>query len=272
MGNNIKKFNFLFLSFFFFFYVKSQEYNTIENIHYYGEGFANSYQDKRCKLDIYYPKHLDNFTTVVWFHGGGLKAGYKYIPEKLKDKGIAVIAVNYRLSPKVKAPIYIEDAASAVAWTFNNISKFGGNPSKIIVSGSSAGAYLTMMVGLDKTYLKIHEIDADKIFALFPLSGQTITHFTVRAEQSTPRSRPVIDKFAPLYHVRSNIPPIFLYTGDPDLESYGRVEENAYFARMLKVLGNKNVKHIILGGYGHGKEQYDAIFPLMINEISKLNE
>ena len=50
------------------------------------------------------------------------------------------------------------------------------------------------------------------------------------------------------------------------------MEENAYFARMLKVLGNKKIKHTILGGYGHGKEQYEAVFPLMIREIIKLNK
>tara|TARA_B100000941_G_C28454594_1_gene527091 strand:- start:299 stop:1117 length:819 start_codon:yes stop_codon:yes gene_type:complete len=272
MINKPKKLNLLSFFLLTFSFAESQVYSTIENIPYYGYESTDSYQNERCKLDLYYPKYLNDFTTVVWFHGGGLKAGNKYIPEKLKEKGIAVIAVNYRLSPKVKAPKYINDAAAAVAWTFNNISKFGGNPSKIIVSGSSAGAYLTMMVGLDKTYLKSYGINADKILALFPLSGQTITHFTVRGEQNISRNRPIVDIFAPLYHVRSETPPVFIYTGDPELESYGRVEENAYFARMLKVLGNKKIKHTILGGYGHGKEQYEAVFPLMIREIIKLNK
>ena len=38
-----------------------------------------------------------------------------------------MVAVNYRLFPKVKCPAYIEDAAAAVAWTFKNIEKYGGS-------------------------------------------------------------------------------------------------------------------------------------------------
>lgn len=61
------------------------------------------------------------------------------------DKGFAVIGVGDRLSPKVTAPAYIEDAAAAVAWVFKNIEKYGGNNDLIFVSGHSAGGYLGLM-------------------------------------------------------------------------------------------------------------------------------
>lgn len=250
------------------FNLKAQEYNFLENISYYDRNLIGSYQSERCKLDLYYPTEIKNFSTVVWFHGGGLKAGNKSVPEQLKEKGIAVAAVNYRLHPKVKVPVYIEDAAAAVAWTFRNIEKYGGDHNKIVLSGSSAGGYLTLMVGLDKSYLKTHQIDANDILALFPLSGQTITHFTVRAENKIPKTRPIIDSFSPLYHVRADAPPIELYTGDPELEMLGRAEENAYMMRMLKVVGHPNVNHIIFEGYGHGV-QHPAL-PLVIKKIKQL--
>ncbi len=246
----------------------AQEYTLLENVSYYGENLRDSYQSERCKLDLYYPKGIKNFPTVVWFHGGGLKAGNKSVPEQLKEKGIAVVAVNYRLHPKVKAPVYIEDAAAAVAWTFRNIAKHGGDPDKIIVSGSSAGGYLTLMVGLDKSYLQTYHIEANDILALFPLTGHTITHFTVRAENNIPKTQPIIDRFAPLYHVRADAPTIVLYTGDPELEMLGRAEENAYMMRMLKVAGHPNVNHIIFEGYGHGI-QHPAL-PLVIKKIKQL--
>ena len=246
----------------------AQEYNFLENISYYGDNLIDSYQSERCKLDLYYPKGIKNFPTVVWFHGGGLKGGNKSVPEQLKEKGIAVVAVNYRLHPKVKAPVYIEDAAAAVAWTFRNIAKHGGDPDKIIVSGSSAGGYLTLMVGLDKSYLQTHHIAANDILALLPLTGHTITHFTVRAENNIPKTQPIIDRFAPLYHVRADAPTIVLYTGDPELEMLGRAEENAYMMRMLKVAGHPNVNHIIFEGYGHGI-QHPAL-PLLIKKIKQL--
>ena len=102
-----------------------------------------------------------------------------------------------------------------------------------------------MMVGLDKSYLKKHQIDANDIFALLPLTGHAITHFTVRSENGISKKQPIIDRYAPLYHVRADAPPIVLYTGDPELEMLGRAEENAYLMRMLKVAGHQNVKHII---------------------------
>ena len=246
---------------------QKQEYILEENLSYY-DGSIDTYQKERCKIDIYYPKNSENFPTVVWLHGGGLKGGNKSIPVQLQEKGIAVIAVNYRLYPKVKTPVFIEDAAAAVAWTFKNIESYGGDPSKIIVSGSSAGGYLTMMVGLDKSYLKKHQIDANDIFALLPLTGHAITHFTVRSENGVSKKQPIVDRYAPLYHVRADAPPIVLYTGDPELEMLGRAEENAYMMRMLKVAGHQNVKHIILNGYGHGISV--PALPLVVKEINKL--
>ena len=247
---------------------EAQEYILETNISYYGENVADPYQKERCKLDLYYPKEVENFPTVVWFHGGGLKSGNKSVPELLKEKGIAVATVNYRLHPKVKAPVYIEDAAAAVAWTFKNIEKYGGNSTKIVLSGSSAGGYLSLMIGLDKNYLKSHQIDANDILALLPLTGHTITHFTVRAEQNIPKTQPIIDRFAPLFHARADAPPIVLYTGDPELELLGRAEENAYMMRMLKEAGHQNVKHIVFEGYSHGI-QHPAL-PLVIKEIKQL--
>jgi acetyl esterase/lipase len=247
---------------------EAQEYILETNISYYGENVADPYQKERCKLDLYYPKEVENFPTVVWFHGGGLKSGNKSVPELLKEKGIAVATVNYRLHPKVKAPVYIEDAAAAVAWTFKNIEKYGGNSTKIVLSGSSAGGYLSLMIGLDKNYLKPHQIDANDILALLPLTGHAITHFTVRAEQNISKTQPIIDRFAPLFHVRADAPPIVLYTGDPELELLGRAEENAYMMRMLKEAGHQNVKHIVFEGYGHGI-QHPAL-PLVIKEIKQL--
>lgn len=247
---------------------ESLVYLLDENIFYRTEQEANQdkYLAERCKLDIYYPSNQKNFTTVIWFHGGGIKAGNKEIPEKLKEKGIAVVAVNYRLHPKVKCPVYIEDAAAAVAWTFKNIEKYGGSRNKIVVSGHSAGGYLTSMVGLDKSYLNKHEIDANDIAMLIPFSGHTITHFTVRSEMGIDGKQPVIDKYAPLFHVKADTPPIVLITGDRERELLGRYEENAYFWRMMKVAGNKQTRLYELDAFNHGGMASPAL-EILLQEI-----
>jgi len=176
---------------------------------------AFEYADKMCRLDLYRPQDVKGFPTVVFYHGGGLTGGKRSVPAPLTRRGWAVVGVGYRLHPQVQHPVYIEDAAAALAWTFKNIEPLGGDPNKIFVTGISAGGYLTAMVGLDKSYLAGYGVDADRIAALIPVTGQMITHQTVRREQGIEPSqfRPTIDKYAPLYHVRKDAPPTQCITG-----------------------------------------------------------
>lgn len=245
-------------------------YKQVQDLQYSASDGA---QHARCKIDLYYPvspnkSPNDGFATVVWFHGGGLKSGNKSIPEELKEQGIAVAAANYRLHPQHKSPIYLQDAASAVAWVIKNIDQYGGDPDKVFVSGHSAGGYLTSMIGLDKSYLAQHGVDADALAGLIPYSGHTITHFTVRAERGIGGKQPLVDRMAPLFHVRNDTPPILLVTGDRELEMLGRYEENAYFYRMLKVNGNENVSLLELDGYDHGGMAKPA-HPLLLKFVKK---
>ncbi len=123
------------------------------------------------------------------------------------------------------------------------------------------------MVGLDKQWLAAEHIDANKIAALIPFSGQTITHFTIRKERGIDDKQPVVDEFAPLYHVRGDAPPTLLITGDREMEFIGRYEENAYLYRMMKLVGHKQITLYELQGYGHDMET--PAFPIMLKYIKK---
>jgi acetyl esterase/lipase len=241
----------------------------------YRTGIENDiYAQAQCRLDLYYPKSATDFSTVVWFHGGGLTKGERAIPDRLKNQGFAVVGAGYRLHPQVTAPVYIEDAAAAVAWTVKNIERHGGSPRKIFVAGHSAGAYLAMMIGFDKQWLHKHDIHADDLAGLIPLSGQAITHFTIRSEKGIGDKQPVIDRFAPLFHVRKDAPPILLITGDRNRELLGRYEENAYLWRMLKEAGHRDLELLELQGYDHGGMAEPA-YPLLarfVQQRSKLAE
>ena len=229
---------------------------------------ADAYRQQMCKLDIYYPTNTKDFPTVVWFHGGGLTGGRRDLPKELTEKGIAVITAEYRLYPKASCPAYIEDAAAATAWAFENIAKYGGNPSKIYISGHSAGGYLSMMVGMQPQWLAKYGIDNQQIAGLIPLSGQAITHFTIRREQGIDAKQPTIDAYAPLYHVSKDIAPLHLITGDRNIELFGRYEENAYLWRMMKEVGHPSTYLYELEGFDHG----DMVAPgatLLVKIIKK---
>lgn len=241
-------------------------YRTESDIAYRSDANQNEYMRERCRLDIYVPVSDKPFATVVWFHGGGLTGGERSIPTGLKEKGIGVIAVGYRLSPKAKSPDYIDDAAAAVAWTFQNIQRYGGDPKQIYVSGHSAGGYLTSMIGLDKQWLEKYGVDANHIAGLIPYSGQAITHFTIRDERGISKNRPVIDEFAPLYHVRKDAPPLLLISGDRNMELLGRYEETAYLWRMMKEIGHTQTELYELQGFNHG-DMAEPAHPLLLRFI-----
>ena len=234
--------------------LQAQEtYKTVKDISYIPAGETDGYRKERCKLDVYYPVGKKGFPTIVWFHGGGLEGGGKHVPEMFMNQGFAVVAVNYRLSPKAQNPAYTEDAAAAVAWAYKHIEEYGGSPRRVFVTGHSAGGYLTLMVGLDKSYLQGYGVDADSIAAYLPISGQTVTHFTIRKERSLPEGIPVIDQYAPCNKARKDTPPFVLITGDRNLEMADRYEENALLASVLKNIGNKKVSLYELQGFDHGQ-------------------
>jgi acetyl esterase/lipase len=248
---------------------QNHRYKILRNLSYRDAKNDDSYARERCRLDVYYPTDQTDFATIVWFHGGGLKGGNRKIPELLKDRGIAVVAVNYRLSPKVQSQVCIEDAAAAVAWTFDHIEQFGGARNQIFVSGHSAGGYLASMIGLDKRYLAAHDIDANLIAGLIPFSGHTITHMRVREERGIPDTQPVVDDLAPLFHLRKDAPPMVLITGDRELELLGRYEENAYFWRMMKIVGHPDTQIVELKGKNHG-QMLEPGFPILLRFVNRI--
>lgn len=245
----------------------AQNYRTWSDIAYRSEG--DEYALQSCKLDLYCPEGAGGFPVVVWFHGGGLSGGNRFIPEELKNAGMAVVAVNYRLLPKATLSDCIDDAAAAVAWTFRHIKEYGGDTRKVFVAGHSAGGYLTNMIGLDKKWLARYGIDADSIAALFPFSGHAISHFAYREAKGMKTTQPSIDEFAPLYYVRPDCPPVIIISGDREQELLGRYEEVAYFWRMLKVNGHKRVWLYELQGYDHGAMAAPA-FHILKNHVRSI--
>ena len=105
---------------------------------------------------------------------------------------------------------------------------------------------------------------------MIPYSGHTITHFTVRSERGLKWEDVRVDKMSPLAHIRKDAPPIILITGDRELELYGRYEENAYFWRMLQIIGHPNVELYELEGYNHGDMALQA-HHILLKYISKIS-
>lgn len=226
----------------------------------YKTGDLTDYEASRCRLDIYLPHGKKEFATLVWFHGGALKNGSKSgsadpdktpgIARALAKDGLAVVAVNYRLSPKVHYPAYVEDAAASVAWVRKNIATHGGDAGRIFVAGHSAGGWLTLMLAMDPQWLKPHGLAPEDLAGFVPLSAQTMTHYTVRDERGIGKQTIIADDAAPVHFCRKKTAPMLILAADHDMAA--RSEENAYFVAVLKGLGNKHVKFRQMADRSHG--------------------
>ena len=119
----------------------------------------------RQKVDVYMPSQqladkalaAGGAPMVVFFYGGswssGDRADYRFVGEALAAQGMVVVVADYRLSPEVRYPVFLQDSALATRWAFDNAQKYGADPTRIFVMGHSAGAYNAAMLALDKRWL-----------------------------------------------------------------------------------------------------------------------
>ena len=120
-------------------------------VSYLNVQFAAPLGYRPLTLDLHVPHGADEAVPVaVYGHGGGFLTGTKSMgPWKfLLDAGIAVAAVDYRLSGEARFPEPVHDVAAAVRWVRTNASTYGLDADRIIGFGSSAGGYLVGAVAL----------------------------------------------------------------------------------------------------------------------------
>jgi len=88
-----------------------------------------------------------------------------------------------------------------------------------------------------------------------PLAPKFVETSPSRKEQGIEPSkfRPTIDEYAPLYHVRQDGPPTLCINGGWEVDMLMRAEENLYFVSMMKLVGHKAVKQIVIEGADHGR-------------------
>lgn len=100
-------------------------------------------------IEYYGAENKKTDSTVVIFPGGGyyVRAEHegKGYAQYLNSIGMDAFVVQYRVHPNV-FPTELADARRSIKWVRANAEKFGINPNKICVMGSSAGGHLAAMV------------------------------------------------------------------------------------------------------------------------------
>jgi arylformamidase len=119
----------------------------------------------RETLDIYAADRAGG-PVLIYIHGGYWRSGSKedncnFVPV-FTQRGATVVLVEYDLCPQVTVSDIVRETRSAIAWVYRNVIRYGGDPSRLYLSGHSAGGHLTAMAlayewekeGLPKDWIK----------------------------------------------------------------------------------------------------------------------
>lgn len=143
---------------------------------------------------------------VIWFHGGGMETGSRrgaVFAEDLTKEGVGVASVEYRMYPEAVFPQFILDCARAVKYILTEVVP-KEQVKRVFISGQSAGAYLTMMLALNKAYLQNVGVDRSRIAGFISDSAQVTSHFNVLRERGIDSRLERIDDAAPFYFLNAD--------------------------------------------------------------------
>ena len=132
----------------------------------------------RHRLDVYAPTSgaAQGRPVVVFFYGGswdsGERAMYRFVGAALASRGLVVVIPDYRLYPQVRFPAFVQDGARAVRWARDNAASYGGDPSRLVLMGHSAGAQIAALLAFNRHWLGAVRLDPRRdVAGLVGLAG-----------------------------------------------------------------------------------------------------
>lgn len=198
-------------------------------------GVENGHENK---LDVIYPHNATApLPTVIYIHGGGWVFGDKgaAVLETLPylKMGWAAVNVEYRMASASKAPGAVEDCRCALRWVVRNAKDYHIDPTRLVVTGHSAGGHLSLTTGMLKDSDGLdNNCPSDKgeaeprVAAIVNwygitdvvdlLAGENRRTYAVAWLGSLPDKEAIARRVSPLTYVRQDNPPIITIHGDAD--------------------------------------------------------
>lgn len=102
-------------------------------------------EEYQIPIRIYRPSDLGNLPVVYYIYGGAFMSGSIDINDNIcsfltNNLNAIVVSVDYRKAPENKFPVGLNDTQEVLNWIHDNIQDFGGDNSKLVLMGHSAGA------------------------------------------------------------------------------------------------------------------------------------
>lgn len=215
-------------------------------------------------IKYYPPKGNPTGSAVITFAGGGYRTRALYECESycklLSEAGIAAFDVEYRVKP-TRFPYPLLDARRAVRYVRANAEKFGIDPNKIAVMGSSAGGHMAALVSTYADRLDGEGVDGLDEVDCKPNAQILCYPVTDNASHASSYANLVGDDRAkdaevtPLLLANRDTPPAFIWHTSTD----DCVDVNGSFryAARLHELGVSVELHVYpVGGHGLGVGYY----------------
>lgn len=176
---------------------------------------------RRHRLDVYQPEGKTGAPVLIYVHGGTWRFGSKMfrsnVGKTFARRGFVTVCINYRLSPRVKHPAHVRDVAHAFDWVKRNISRYGGDPERVFLSGHSAGGHLAALLALNGKYLTALGRTPADIAGVIGISGLYRVGATGNFEGVFDPDPEVLKDASPALHVSSRQPPFLILYAENDL-------------------------------------------------------
>ena len=237
----------------------------------------------RNTLEVHLPKGpIDTGAkrpVVVQVHGGGWVVGNAYeqgqpLLSHLVRNGWIGFAINYRLAPKARFPDQLIDVKRALAWVKLHAAEYGGDPDFVVVTGGSAGGYLTAMTALtenDPEFQPGFE-DADTsvqaampVYGVYDLTNDDhsmvwgfeevlMRQWVMGTRLADDRER--YERYSPVHRVHAAAPPMMIVHGT--LDTLVPIEHARPFAAEMARVSEHAVVYAELTGANHAFDIFES--------------
>ena len=183
-------------------------------------------------VDVMWPKAAskEKRPGVIVIHGGGWRGGTK---EQMVnshclpylERGFVVANVEYRLAKAATAPAAVTDVLNAARWFKKNAKKYNVDDKRIVVTGTSAGGHLSLMVGMTPGSAKLGPSgDVAAVVNFYGITdvwdqaqGANIREYAVAwLPESVEGRMELARRVSPITYVRRDVPAILTIHGDAD--------------------------------------------------------
>jgi acetyl esterase/lipase len=226
-------------------------------------------------IDVMWPKAAtkEKRPGAIVIHGGGWRAGTK---EQMVtshclpylEKGFVVANVEYRLAKTATAPAAVTDALNATRWFKRNAKKYNVDDKRIVVTGTSAGGHLSLMVGMTPGSAKLGPSgDVAAVVNFYGITdvwdqaqGANQREYAVAwLPEATEGRMELARRVSPITYVRKDVPAILTIHGDADATV--PYEHGVALTKALRESGaDAEMINVPQGAHGFPPEKLKAIY------------